>query len=50
MYEFYFSGYLQNMKQSNDYVYGITIPEYNFAGVTGMCLTKHSCLYPLPLV
>ncbi|XP_052779790.1 universal stress protein YxiE-like isoform X1 [Mya arenaria] len=29
-----FNWYLNNLKQPNDYVYGITVPEYNFAGVT----------------
>lgn len=29
-----FNWYLTNMKQANDYVYGITIPEYNFSGLT----------------
>ncbi|KAH3819754.1 hypothetical protein DPMN_121498, partial [Dreissena polymorpha] len=32
--EYAFDWYIHNMKQPNDYVYGITVPEYSFAGIT----------------
>lgn len=44
---FFITGYLQNMKQPNDYVYGITVPEYNFAGVTGkFCVLGLFLVFP----
>ena len=46
-----FSGYLKNMKQDNDYVYGVTVQEYSLSGVTGrsvVIVTRQSLNFSLP--